>query len=304
MREHGVLHTHVEVLRSPASCYSELKLCCELADETNELNTSENGCAVARRDTKHFFSSNFDLFSALTKPSNQTRRVIIYAALRVTRMLESVATVSGWRVTPLTLQQLLALGHNSVSHSTDVSFLLHHESDGRICSQMMLHCTLPWPFFSAFKINMNYIVELSQSDHKSEPKTTYLSSPWVHHRTWGNSDPPHCPNSRVETDTHVSAEHSVAESPSYGKYQMCWQSFPSPLTTPIQKQKSHLKKNSLNHSHLLTPPPNSCLPGATVFEAVIHRERRNHKTKSPQFSGSVVRRWGIIDWNGRELAKS
>lgn len=203
MREHGVLHTHVEVLRSPASCYSELKLCCELADETNELNTSENGCAVARRDTKHFFSSNFDLFWALTKPSNQTRRVIIYAALRVTRMLESVATVSGWRVTPLTLQQLLALGHNSVSHSTDVSFLLQHESDGRICSQMMLHCTLPWPFFSAFKINMNYIVELSQSDHKSEPKTTYLSLPWVHHRTWGNSDPPHCPNSRVETDTRV-----------------------------------------------------------------------------------------------------
>lgn len=59
-------------------------------------------CAVARRNTKHSFSSNFDLFWAFTKPSNQTRRVIVYAALRVTRMLESVATVSGWRVTPWT----------------------------------------------------------------------------------------------------------------------------------------------------------------------------------------------------------
>lgn len=96
MREHGVLPAHVEVLRSPASCHSsELKLCCELAHETNELNTSGNDFAVARRNTKHLFSSNFDLFWALTKPSNQTRRVIVYTALRVTRMLESVATVSG-----------------------------------------------------------------------------------------------------------------------------------------------------------------------------------------------------------------
>lgn len=95
MREHGVLPAHVEVLRSPASRYSELKLCCELAHETNEPNTSGNDCAVARRNTKHLFFSNFDLFWALTKPSNQTRRVIVYTALRVTRMLESVATVSG-----------------------------------------------------------------------------------------------------------------------------------------------------------------------------------------------------------------
>lgn len=209
MREHGVLPAHVEVLRSPASCYSALKLCCELAHEINELNTSGNDCAVARRNTKHLFTSNFYLFWALTKPSNQTRRFIVYAALRVTRMLESVATVSGWRVTPWISQQLLALGHNCVRHSSDVSFLLHHESNGRICSQMMLHCTLLWPFFSAFKINMNYIVELSQSDHKTEPKTTYLSLPCVHQRTWGNSETPHCPNE--------SAQHSLAESPSYGK---------------------------------------------------------------------------------------
>lgn len=39
------------------------------------------------------FSSNFDLFWASTKPSNQTRRV--YAAVSVPGVLESVATVSG-----------------------------------------------------------------------------------------------------------------------------------------------------------------------------------------------------------------
>lgn len=53
---------------------SELKLCCELAHETNELTTSGNDCAVARRNTKHLFSSNFDLFLAFNKTfkPNQT----------------------------------------------------------------------------------------------------------------------------------------------------------------------------------------------------------------------------------------
>lgn len=67
---------------------------------------------------------------------------------------------------------------------------------------------------------------------------------------------------------------------------------------------AHTKAEVPFEKKKLTPPPSHCLPGATVFEGVIHRERRNHKTKSPQFAGSVVRRGGIIDWNGRKFAKS
>lgn len=67
------------------------------------------------------------------------------------------------------------------------------------------------------------------------------------------------------------------------------------FTTPIQKQKFNLGKKKKKKE---PPPPASLEPW------VRRRDPQNHKTKSPPFAGSVVRRWGIIDGNGREPAKS
>lgn len=77
VREHGVLHTRVEVLRSPASCCGKLKLCFEVAggDKRNAMQHFGQMTALLPGETpKHLFFCQFGFvlgFNKTFKP-NQT----------------------------------------------------------------------------------------------------------------------------------------------------------------------------------------------------------------------------------------